>query len=149
MLSRSIGICSVPNPPSRSLPIITCDDPVSWQMWSMCSTIFSIRSWKSSRTRAVVGPAVHHHDGVEGHADDRPRRASSRIWSSSNWRFQLARARQLEWLAQTGPSQRAEGVAKRVVAEVRGVEDQAEASHPRRSSCPRAVSGPRASVPRP
>jgi hypothetical protein len=32
-----------------------------------------------------------------------PRSISARIWSSLNWRFQFARARQLWWLAQTGP----------------------------------------------
>ena len=43
--------------------------PASWQMWSMCSQIFSIFRLKSCGLRAMVTPAVDHHDGVEGHAD--------------------------------------------------------------------------------
>ena len=37
----------------------------------MCSQIFSIFRSEILRLRALVRPAVDHHDGVEGHADDR------------------------------------------------------------------------------
>ena len=95
------------------------------------------------RRGLAAHPAGHHHPGVE-RARRSPRRArsSALICSSVNCRWSGTSARQLLWLAQTGPSKHFQRLPKALVAQVRGVEDDAQPLHFGEQFAAEAVSPP-------
>ena len=99
-----IGDCSRPKPPSRSVPMAAWRAlPASWQTRSMWSTIVVQRDAGFLRRRLAADPAGDQHPGVQRRADDGAAPISRLIWSSVSCRWSGTSARQLWWLASTGP----------------------------------------------